>query len=101
LATTLILEKNQYPKLVEHDIFCDDTEHTYRLIKSGLIEKGFVKVLHSKKFGDTTSFISFTTAAKPYLLATPAADKNKQNSTGKSSRGNLCCSCSNQDDEFR
>ena len=40
-----------------------------------MVEKGFVKVLQSKKPGDTTSFVSFTDAAKPYLLPTSKDDK--------------------------
>lgn len=75
LVTNLILEKNHYPAIVHHDIFCGDPTHAYTIFKSGLVEKGFVKVLQSKKFGDTTSFVSFTPAAKPYLLHTPADDK--------------------------
>ncbi|MEO7978719.1 hypothetical protein [Flavobacterium sp.] len=75
LATALILEKNHYPAIVDHDIFCGDPAHAYIIFKSGLVEKGFVKVLQTRKFGDTTSFVSFTSTAKPYLLPTPAADK--------------------------
>ena len=75
MATALILEKNHYPTIVEHDIFCGDPAHAYTIFKSGLVEKGFVKVLQTRKFGDTTAFVSFTSAAKPYLLPTPAADK--------------------------
>lgn len=75
LATVRILEKNHYPAIVHHDIFCGDPAHAYVIFKSGLVEKGFVKVLQSKKFGDTTAFVSFTTAAKPYLLHTLKDDK--------------------------
>ncbi|MCC9073511.1 hypothetical protein LNQ49_18195 [Flavobacterium sp. F-65] len=75
LATALILEKNHYPTIVDHDIYCNDPAHAYTIFKSGLVEKGFVKVLQNKKFGDTISFVSFTSAAKPYLLPTPLADK--------------------------
>jgi hypothetical protein len=78
LATALILEKKHYPTIVHHDIFCGDPTHAYIIFKSGLVEKGFVKVLQSKKFGDTTAFVSFTTAAKPYLLHTPADDKTSK-----------------------
>ncbi|TEB40467.1 hypothetical protein D0809_30460, partial [Flavobacterium circumlabens] len=67
LAATLILEKNHYPAIVDHDIFCGDPAHANTIFKSGLLEKGFVKVLQTRKFGDTTSFVSFTSAAKPYL----------------------------------
>jgi hypothetical protein len=75
LATALILEKYHYPIIVDHDIFCGDPAHAYTILKSGLVEKGFVKILQTKKFGDTTAFVSFTPAAKPYLLPTPATDK--------------------------
>jgi len=75
LATALILEKKHYPTIVHHDIFCGDPTHAYTIFKSGLVEKGFVKVLQSKKFGDTTAFVSFTSTAKPYLLPTPKDDK--------------------------
>lgn len=75
LATALIKEKNHYPTIVDHDIFCGDPAHAYTILKSGLVEKGFVKVLQTRKFGDTTAFVSFTDAAKPFLLPTPAADK--------------------------
>ncbi|WP_291285277.1 hypothetical protein [Flavobacterium sp.] len=75
LATAIILEKNHYPIIVDHDIFCGDPAHAYTIFKSGLVEKGFVKVLQSKKLGDTTSFVSFTPAAKPYLMPTPKVDK--------------------------
>ena len=75
LATALIKEEYHYPKIVDYDIFCDDPAHAYTIFKSGLVEKGFVKVLQSKKFGDTTSFVSFTDAAKPYLLPTSIDDK--------------------------
>jgi hypothetical protein len=75
LATALIKEKKHYPTIVDHDIFCGDPVHAYTILKSGLVEKGFVKVLQTRKFGDTTAFVSFTAAAKPYLLPTPASDK--------------------------
>jgi len=75
LATALILEKKHYPIIVDHDIFCGDPAHAYTIFKSGLVEKGFVKVLQSKKLDDTTSYISFTTAAKPYLLSTLKDDR--------------------------
>jgi hypothetical protein len=75
LATALIKEEYHFPKILDYDIFCDDPAHAYTIFKSGLVEKGFVKVLQSKKFGDTISFVSFTTASKPYLLPTPTADK--------------------------
>jgi hypothetical protein len=75
LATALIKEKNHYPTIVDHDVFCGDPAHAYTIFKSGLIEKGFVKVLQTRKFGDTTAFVSFTPAAKPYLLPTPKSDK--------------------------
>lgn len=75
LATALILEKKHYPTIVHHDIFCGDPAHAYTIFKSGLVEKGFVKVLQTRKFGDTTAFVSFTPAAKPYLLPTTASDK--------------------------
>lgn len=75
LAIALILEKKHYPTIVDHDIFCGDPTHAYTIFKSELVEKGFVKVLQTRKFGDTTAFVSFTTAAKPYLLPTPKDDK--------------------------
>ena len=75
LATAIIIEKKHYPIIVDHDVFCNDPAHAYTIFKSGLIEKGLVKVLQSKTLGDTTSFVSFTAAAKPYLLPTSKADK--------------------------
>lgn len=75
LATTLIIEKNHYPVIVDYDVFCNDPAHAYTIFKSGLVEKGFVKVLQSKKFGDTTAFVSFTATSKPYLLPTPKDDR--------------------------
>ncbi|MGO4770878.1 hypothetical protein ACEN2I_04400 [Flavobacterium sp. W22_SRS_FK3] len=75
LATALILEKNHYPTIVHHDIFCGDPTHAYTIFKSGLVEKGLVKVLQTRKFGDTMAFVNFTAAAKPYLLPTPKEDK--------------------------
>jgi hypothetical protein len=75
LATALILKKNHYPAIVQHDIFCGDPTHAYVIFKSGLVEKGFVKVLQSKKIGDTMAFVNFTAAAKPYLLPTLKEDK--------------------------
>ncbi|MEL1254065.1 hypothetical protein AAEO57_09785 [Flavobacterium sp. DGU38] len=75
LASALIIEKKQYPIIVVHDIFRGDPAHAYTIFKSGLVEKGFAKVLQSKKFGDTTAFVSFTAAAQPYLLPTSKEDK--------------------------
>lgn len=74
-AREIISKEYGYPRLIDHDIFCNDPAHAYTLLNSGLVEKGLVKVLKSKKFGDSTSIISFTSAAKPYLLPTPKEDK--------------------------
>lgn len=74
-AREVIIKEYKFPRIIDHDIFCNDPAHAYTILKSGLVEKGFVKVLQSKKFGDTTSFVSFTPAAKPYLLPTTKDDK--------------------------
>lgn len=77
-AREIIIKEYNLPRIIDHDIFCNDPTHAYTILKSGLVEKGFVKVLQSKKFDDTTSFVSFTSAAKQYLLTTPKDDKTSK-----------------------
>lgn len=75
MAESMILEKNHYPKIIDYDVFRNDPVHAYTILKSGLVEKGYVKVLERKRIGDTASTVSFTAAAKPFLLPTPEEDK--------------------------
>lgn len=74
-AIEVISKDYPYPRIVDHDIFCGDPTHAYKILQAGLEAKGLVTILQIRKFGDTTSFVKFTNAAKPYLLPTPKEDR--------------------------
>lgn len=75
LATELII-KNQYPKVVDYDIFCGDPKHARRMLEVGLEEKGLVVVQHSRELGDVRKpLIAFTEQARYYFLPVPEDDQ--------------------------
>jgi hypothetical protein len=60
---------------MDYYIFCGDPEHAYRVLKSGLEEKGLVVVDRTQKLMDVGKpLVHFTAAAKPYLLPTSKED---------------------------
>lgn len=76
-ATELIMEEKEFPKILDHDIFCGDPAHAKRMLDAGFEEKGFVSIMHVRTLNDIGKpFITFKHAAKPYLLPTPPEDRN-------------------------
>jgi hypothetical protein len=67
----LLKQANAYPLLVEHRLFCNDTETAKRVHKKGLAELGLVTANLAHTLNDIGKpLISFTEKAKPYLLTT-------------------------------
>jgi hypothetical protein len=74
-ATELIVKKYQYPRVMDHYIFCSDPDHARMVSKSGLEEKGLVVVQRTQKLMDAGKpLVHFTVRAKPYLLSTSKED---------------------------
>lgn len=76
-AFQLIREDQQYPRVVDYDIYCSDPQHARAALDAGLEKEGLVTVLKTQKLGDVGKpLIEFTSKAQPYLLAT--SPKNKE-----------------------
>lgn len=76
MAEELIIREYQYPRVLDYDIYCSDSQHARKILQSGLEEKGLVTVLRTQKLKDIGEpLIHFTDAAKSYFLPTPEEDK--------------------------
>lgn len=64
-----------YPRAIETFIYCGDPGWAKKLQDAGLDSEGYVTVKKTKKWSDTTGWVSFTEKAAPYLLETAANDK--------------------------
>lgn len=72
----ILQEQKDYPRTVDYDLYCADPTHARRVLDTRLEEKGLLTVKRTLKLGDAgASIISFTAAAKPYLL--PTSEKEK------------------------
>lgn len=75
-AFKILQEQKDYPRTVDYDLYCADPAHARRVLDAGLEDKGLLTVKRTLKLGDTGApIISFTAAAKPYLLPTPEKEK--------------------------
>jgi hypothetical protein len=75
-AFQLIQQDQQYPKVVDYDLYCSDPQHARTAVDAGLEEAGLVTVLQTQKLADAGKpLIQFTSKAQPYLLITPQVDK--------------------------
>ena len=76
-AFQLIQPDQQYPKVVDYDLYCSDPQHARTAVDAGLEEAGMVTVQQTQKLADAGKpLIQFTPKAQPYLLNTPPADKD-------------------------
>src|SRR5687767_8814224 len=76
-ALQLIQQDQQYPKIVDYDLYCSDPQHARSAVDAGLEETGIVTVQQTQKLADAGKpLIQFTPKAQPYLLITPQADKD-------------------------
>ena len=76
-AFQLIQQEQQYPKVVDYDLYCSDPQHARTAVDAGLEEAGIVTVQETQKLADAGKpLIQFTSKAQPYLLSTPEVDKN-------------------------
>lgn len=67
----LLEQAKAYPLVVEHRLFCNDTETAKRVHTKGLAELGLVTANLTHTLADIGKpLISFTEKAKPYLLTT-------------------------------
>lgn len=72
----LIHQEQQYPQVLDHDIFCADPRHARKVLEAGLEEQGLVQVQRTQKLQDLGEpLITFTETAKPYFLPVPKEDK--------------------------
>ena len=75
-ALQLIQQKEQYPKVIDLDIYCSDPEFAKKVIDAGLDKEGLLTVQRTQKLSDIGKpLIHFTAKAQPYLLSTPAEEK--------------------------
>ena len=76
-ASKIIKQANQYPRIIDFEIYCSDPAFAKKTIEAGLEERGLVTVQRIQKLGDVGKpLIEFTDKAKPYLL--PTAEKDKK-----------------------
>ncbi len=75
-ALKIIKQNNQYPKVIDYDIYCSDPAVAKEVIDAGLEKEGLVTVQRTQKLGDVGKpLIQFTSKAQSYLLPTPEKDK--------------------------
>ena len=75
-ASKIIKQDNQYPRVIDYEIYCSDPVYATKIIDAGLEEQGLVTVQRNQKIKDVGKpLIEFTDKAKPYLLPTPEKDK--------------------------
>ena len=75
-AIDLITKEYQYPKVLEHSVFCNDPVHLQRILKTDLEDQGFVILKRTRKLKDFKSpLITFTETAKPYFLHVSIEEK--------------------------
>lgn len=75
-AFRLLQQKEQYPKVIDYDIYCSDPKYAKNAIDAGLEKEGLVTVQRTQKLADVGKpLVQFTPKARPYLLATPPKDK--------------------------
>jgi hypothetical protein len=76
-ALNMIKQDNQYPKVIDYDIYCCDPEFAKKVLDAGLEEQGLVTIQRTQKLRDIGKpIIQFSGKAQPYLLATPEKDKS-------------------------
>lgn len=75
-AFRLIQQKQQYPKVIDFDIYCSDPKYAKKAVDVGLEVQGMVTIQHIQKLADVGNpLIKFTPKAQAYLLPTPSKDK--------------------------
>jgi len=75
-AFRLLQQKEQYPKVIDYDIYCSDPKYAKKAIDAGLEKEGLVTVQRTQKLADVGKpLVQFTPKAQAYLLATPPKDK--------------------------
>ena len=67
--------KKEYPRVVDTYIYAGDPKYAVMLHEAGLDREGYVTIKKTKKFGDTTGWVSFTEKSNPYFLETSEQDK--------------------------
>jgi|RhiMetdeSRZDD1v2_1073273.scaffolds.fasta_scaffold27384_10 hypothetical protein len=71
--------KNNYPELVDWDIFCGDPEFAKKVLDTDLEKDGYVTIKRTHTFNELSEpWINFAEKAKPYFLTTPPGDKEHQ-----------------------
>jgi hypothetical protein len=75
-ASKIIKQDNQYPRVIDYEIYCSDPVYAKKVIDAGLEQQGLVTVQHNQQVKDVGKpLIQFTDKAKPYLLPTSEEDK--------------------------
>ena len=75
-ALQMIQQKEQYPKVIDLDIYCSDPEFAKKAIDAGLEKEGLLIVQRTQKLSSIGKpLIQFTSKAQPYLLSTSAEEK--------------------------
>ncbi|KAA5548109.1 hypothetical protein [Adhaeribacter rhizoryzae] len=76
-AFQLVQQDQQYPKVIDYDLYCSDPQHARKTIEAGLDKAGVVIISQTQKISELGKpLIKFTPNAQPYLLETPEADKH-------------------------
>lgn len=75
-AMSLIKKEMNYPKIVDHDIYCGDPEFAKKMIDAGLEKQGLVTIQYTRKLSDADKpIIEFSDKAQPHLLPSPEKDQ--------------------------
>lgn len=75
-AFKMIKQNNQFPKLIDYDVYSSDPAVAKEAVDAGLEKEGLVTVQRTQKLGDVGKpLIQFTSKAQPFLLATPEKDR--------------------------
>lgn len=72
----IINDDLNYPRTIDHEIFCSDPAHAKKLLDQKLDETGMVTIQKTQKLKNIGSpLISFTEAAQRYLIKPTAKEK--------------------------
>jgi len=77
-AFELIKKQNEYPQVYDKDIFAGDPEHAEKIMVTNLEKNGYITLNRKRTLFDDRPIIVFTEKSKPFLLETPANDREHQ-----------------------
>lgn len=77
-ALELIKKQQEYPQVYDEDVFAGDPEHAQKVMETNLEKNGYITLNRKRTLFDDRPLIVFTEKSKPFLLETPAKDREHQ-----------------------